>query len=81
MKEENNTEEPQYDLRSRDTIIPPSRYALQDQLRGQRVEDKVKTLTRKRADKKGLTTKKIMQIKKLIEEKGSRKKLNFSINP
>ena len=77
MKEENNTEGPQYDLRSRDTIIPPSRYALQDQLQGQRVEDKVKTLTRKSADKKGLTTKKIMQIKKLIEEKGSRKKLKF----
>ena len=57
MKEENNTEEPQYDLRSRDTIIPPSRYALQDQLQGQRVEDKVKTL-RKHAGKKGLKPRK-----------------------
>ena len=36
-----------------------------------------KTLKRKRAGKKGLITKKIMQIKQLIEERGSRTKLEF----
>ena len=79
MNEESNIEEPQYDLRSRDTLRPPSRYASQDQLQmqGQRVEDKVKTLKRKRAGKKGLITKKIMLIKQLIEERGSRTKLKF----
>ena len=79
MNEESNIEEPQYDLRSRDTLRPPSRHASQDQLQiqGQRVEDKVKTLKRKRAGKKGLITKKIMLIKQLIEERGSRTKLKF----
>ena len=41
MNEESNIKEPQYDLRSRDTLRPPSRYASQDQLQiqGRRVED------------------------------------------
>ena len=79
MNEESGIEEPQYDLRSRDTLRPPSRYESQNQqqIQGQRVEDKVKTLKRKRADMKGLITKKIMQIKQLIEERGSRIKLKF----
>ena len=77
MNEESNIEEPQCDLRSRDTLRPPSRYASQDklQIQGQRVEDKVKTLKRKHAGKKGLMTKKIMQIKLFIEERGSKTKL------
>ena len=41
------------------------------QIQGQRVENNVKTLKRKRAGKKGLITKKIMQIKQLIEKRGS----------
>ena len=63
MNEESNTEKPQCDLRSRDTLRPLSRYGSQDQLQipGQRIEDKVKTLKRKHAGKKGLITKKIMQ--------------------
>ena len=53
MNEQSNIEEPQYDLRSRDTLRPPSVYALQDQLQiqGQRVGDRIKALRRKRADK------------------------------
>ena len=47
------------------------------QIQQQRVKDKVKTLKRKRAGKKGLITKKILQIKQLIEERGSRTKLKF----
>ena len=76
MNEESNIEEPQYDLKSRDALRPPSTYASQDQLQiqGQRVEDKVK---RKRASKKDLITKKIMQIKQFIEERGSRTNLKF----
>ena len=78
MNEESNIEEPQYDLRSRDTLRPSSRYASQDQLQiqGRRVEDYVKTLERKRAGKNGLI-KKIMQIKQLTEERGSTAKLKF----
>ena len=66
-------------MRFRDTLRPPGGYASQDQLQiqQQRVEDKVKTLKRKRAGKKGLITKKILQIKQLIEERGSRTKLKF----
>ena len=53
MNEESNIEEPPYDLRSRDTLRPPNRYASQDQLQiqGQRVDDQVKTLKRKHAGK------------------------------
>ena len=41
MNEESNIEEPQYDLRSRDTLRPPTRYASLDQMQiqGWRVED------------------------------------------
>ena len=42
-----------------------------------RVEDKVKTLMRKRARRKGLIIKKIMQIKQRNEKRGSRTKLKF----
>ena len=35
MNEESNIEEPQYDLRSRDTSRLPSRYASEDQLQKQ----------------------------------------------
>ena len=78
MNEESNIEELQHDLRSRNTLRPPSRYALQDQLQIQRerVEDKVKTLKRKHNGKKGLITKKL-QIKQLIGERGSWTKLKF----
>ena len=36
MNEESNIEERQYELRSRGTLRPPSRYASQDQLQIQR---------------------------------------------
>lgn len=65
-------------MRSRNTLRPPSRYTLQDQLQiqGERVEDKVKTLKRKHNGKQGLITKEL-QIKQLIQERGSRTKLIF----
>ena len=79
MNEESNIEEPQFGLRSRDTLRPSSRYAAQDQqqIPGQKVDNKVKTLQRKRAGKKGLITKKIMQIRLFIGERESRTKLKF----
>ena len=77
MNKESNIEEPRYGLISRDTLRPP-RYASQDQLQIQgQVKDKVKTLKRERAGKKGSITRKTMQIKQLIEKSGSRTKLKF----
>ena len=78
MNKESNIEERRYGLISRDTLRPPSRYASQDQLQIQgQVKDKVKTLKRERAGKKGSITRKTMQIKQLIEKSGSRTKLKF----
>ena len=79
MNEESNIEEPQFGLRSRDTLRPSSRYAAQDQqqIPGQKVDNKVKTLQRKRVGKKGLITKKIMQIRLFTGERESRTKLKF----
>ena len=65
----------QYQLRPRDAIRQPKRYASQDQ--EQTNTDIIKTLRRKRAGKKGLITKKIQQIKALITERGSRTKIKF----
>ena len=68
-------EKNQYQLRPRDAIRQPKRYASQDQ--EQTNKDIIKTLRRKTAAKKGLITKKIQQIKALITERGSRTKIKF----
>ena len=77
MQEEHNVEIIQHNLKSRDTIRPPSRYASQDQLQNHTTVNNIKILIkRKRSDKKGLITK-INQIESLIEEKGSQAKIKF----
>ena len=78
MDDENNgIDATQHNLRPRDTLQPPSRYASQEQLQNQANVTKIKLLKRKRAGKKGLITKKINQIKTLIDERGSRTKIQF----
>ena len=62
-------EETQCQLRLRDAIRQPRRYASQNQVETN--TDVIKTLRRKRAGKKGLITKKIHQIKALFIERGS----------
>ena len=78
MDDENNgIDATQHNLRPRDTLQPPSRYASQEQLQNQANVTKIKLLKRKRAGKKGLITKKINQIKTLIDQRGSRTKIQF----
>ena len=78
MDDENNRiDATQHNLRPRDTLQAPSRYASQEQLQNQASVTKIKLLKRKRAGKKGLITKKINQIKKLINERRSRTKIQF----
>ena len=75
--ENNGIDATQHNLRPRNTLQPPSRYASEEQLQNQANVTKIKLLKRKRAGKKGLITKKISQIKTLINERGSRTKIQF----
>ena len=64
MDDENNgIDATQHNLRPRDTLQPPSRYASQEQLQNQANVTKIKLLKRKRAGKKGLITKKLIKLK------------------
>ena len=65
----------QYQLRPRDAIRQPKRYAPQDQK--QTNTDIIKTLRRRRAVKKELIKKMIQWIKALITERESRTKIKF----
>ena len=82
MNKESNIEEPQYGLISRDTLRPPSRYASQDQLQIQgQVKDKVKTLKRERAGKKGSITGKQCRKNSWLKKAEVEQSLNFNKNP
>ena len=63
-----------YNLRSRENLNVPARY-LDDQK--QKNDEAFGKLKRKRSSKKSIITMKINQINKLIEEHGSRAKLEF----
>ena len=68
-------EKTQYQLRPRDAIRQPKRYAPQDQ--EQTNTDIIKTLRRRRAGKKKLIKKMIQRIKTLITERESQTKIKF----
>ena len=72
-----NENDKTYSLRPRDTLQPPERYASQEQLQIKAIANKIKVLKRKRDGQKVLITKKIKQIKELIEDRGSRTKIQF----